>query len=123
MQRAIDRAIGDYLASGRTAEEFYDDWIWYSKFGYAFSSPDFFFMVRPVERAAAAGDRFEMRVFDNPDTWFIHECAGDMGRFPVFWRMAPFELPYAAWLRRDGELRVFDNQQLKGLIYGNAEHA
>lgn len=78
----------------------------YLEVGVVVSTPVFFLMARPIERAAPRA--WEHRaVYANPDTWLIWSAAG-MSAVSVktfCLQFEPYPLQYVAWARRDGPLK------------------
>lgn len=55
----------------------------------------------------------QIRVYKNPDAWFVWACAGDIGRIPD---VIPYRLDSIIFARDNGELRAYDYDRLIGKI-------
>lgn len=94
---------------------------WHLRFGFVFSTPEFFIMGRGVNRSAVEswGVYLEktpaLESYHPHDAWYIHAMAGDMTRA---WDILPYPLPWLAWERiLDGkrDLRFYSAAEVKRL--------
>ena len=118
--KAIEQAIAHYRERGFSAAAFCRDMARCAREGALAVTDNFFVMARKVRADAPAARIFDPCArFENPDTWFIHLFVGDLGRVACLFDLAPHPLPFAAWRRDDGVLRIFDTQTLRErLKYG-----
>jgi len=91
------------------ARTFDEDLRLHLKFGYVFSTPDFFLMGRPVSKDAEYHEITDPRLqFPDPDCWLVYLASGDINKF---WTICPYDLPYVGW-ERDNVLRIYRSDKV-----------
>lgn len=105
----IDKARQVY-SQEPCARTFDEDLRLHLKFGYVFSTPEFFIMGRPVDSTAEYHLVTDPSLqFPEPDAWLVYLAAGDLS---MFWTIKPFDLPYIGW-ERDNALRFYPSERLE----------
>ena len=93
----FDEQIDDFLSAGR----------------YIYSGDDFFVLAYPYFSECFKDGLLRPdlnKTLDKCDTWVIHYFAGDIGRL---FAIAPFDLDYVAFQRRNGKYRLHKTEDLK----------
>ena len=89
--------------------DFQDDYLMHQVSGYVIDTPEAFLMGRGVDRYQ---DEEVIRcphvIFprSRQNAWFIWAFAGDISLMGV---LAPYELPYVGWARRNGPIRWYES--------------
>lgn len=87
--------------------------------GYVYSTPEAFVMGRPVQLSAPSHEILDPEYVFPRETWncwHVALYAGDMGKLFTF---AEFDLPYAAFQKRN-KLRFYAINQIRAAIHDRA---
>ena len=96
------------------ARKFYGDKFWFMvhqfvrPMRYIYSGDDFFVLAYPHKTNLLFKQNLNKDV-DKLDVWVIHYFAGDIKRL---FEIAPFELPYVAFQRKD-RWKLYETEKLK----------
>jgi hypothetical protein len=85
-------------------------------FGVVISTPNVFFMARPVDSTAdSLGYDDPWLTYDVPDTWHIYLAAGDL---TLIGGLVPYPLPWVSFVRKNS-LRFRNSKHMQNLLrYG-----
>lgn len=85
-------------------------------FGVVVSTPNVFFMARPVDsNADPFGYDDPWLTYDDPDTWHIYLAAGDL---TMVGGLVPYPLPWVSFVRKNS-LRFRNSKHMQSLLrYG-----
>jgi hypothetical protein len=83
-------------------------------FGVVVSTPNVFFMARPVDSGAdTLGYDDPWLTYDDPDTWHIYLAAGDLSTISD---LLPYPLPWVSFVRKNS-LRFRNSKHMQNLLH------
>ena len=95
---------------------------WYHRHGVVHSTPEYFVMMRAVDRRAPEGlitDATHLFPLEQCNCWYVHAMAGNMAKA---WDGLPYLLGWMAWHRLDDatkSLRFYETEKIRRLTQIN----
>jgi hypothetical protein len=117
MHNPFDQAAGVYDREP-CARTFDDDLVAHLRFGYVFSTPEYFIMGRPVDSQSEDYLLLNPSLkFERTDAWLVWLYAGDIQQAL---NILPIDLPYVLFQRKN-ELRRYSLARFKNFLAYSVE--